>query len=68
MHLLKMTEEFSSAMEYLKDSGVERMYPAHCTCLEVKAKMYRYFPKVYEVGVGMCIEFEDGTAETVSII
>lgn len=68
MHLLKMTPEFISAMEYLKGKGVQRMYPAHCTCLEVKAKMYKYFDNVYEVGVGLCLEFDEEGIERSKVI
>lgn len=68
MHLLKMTPDYFSAMEYLKDAGVERMYPAHCTCLEVKARMYDYFKKVFEVGVGLCLEFDENGNERMTVI
>jgi len=68
MHLLEMTPDYIRAMEYLKDAGVQRMYPAHCTCLEVKAGMYQYFPQVFEVGVGMHLEFDEKGIESSKVI
>ena len=56
-HLFETGETLNQTIDTLKTLGVERVYPAHCTSLSVKAAFVNAFDTV-EVGVGLTINWE----------
>ena len=56
-HLFETGEVLNQTIETLKTLGVERVYPAHCTSLPVKAAFVAAFDTV-EVGVGLKIDWQ----------
>ena len=52
-----LTSVRNQTIDTLKTLGVERVYPAHCTSLSVKAAFANAFDTV-EVGVGLTINWE----------
>ena len=57
MHLFEADARCLRTIAYLKERGVKRLYPAHCTSLCVKAEMLKALA-TGEVGVGMSLQFE----------
>lgn len=55
-HLFEMGEALDQTLATLRILGVERVYPAHCTSLAVKAAFLGAFDTV-EVGVGLTIDW-----------
>ena len=55
-HLFETGEALDRTLLTLKALGVERVYPAHCTSLAVKAAFLGAFDTV-EVGVGLTIDW-----------
>jgi len=58
MHMLQNDDRSRRTVEFLKQHRPQRLYPAHCTCLDVKADMIAATLPVVEVGVGLEIEFK----------
>ena len=56
-HLFETGETLNQTIDMLKTLGVERVYPAHCTSLAVKAAFVGAFDTV-EVGVGLKIDWQ----------
>lgn len=54
-HLFETGESLERTIETLRELGVERVYPAHCTSLAVKSAFFSAFD-TREVGVGMTLE------------
>lgn len=55
-HLFKTGETLDKTLATLKELGVEKAYPAHCTSLAVKCAFLRAFDGA-EVGVGLTLEW-----------
>ncbi len=53
-HLFEMGIALDETIHTLKELGVERVYPAHCTSLAVKCAFFAAFDTV-EVGVGLTL-------------
>ncbi|MEA4869338.1 MAG: MBL fold metallo-hydrolase [Christensenella sp.] len=58
-HLFETGEALDRTLAELRNLGVERVYPAHCTSLPVKAAFVGAFDTV-EVGVGLQIDWQLG--------
>ena len=54
-HLRRLDERAEQTAEYLEGLGLEMLYPCHCTCFDVKARLARSIP-VTEVGVGLTLK------------
>lgn len=54
-HLFQTDIRLEKTIEYLSDTGVERLYPCHCVSFAVKAKMNEVL-SVKETGSGLIIE------------
>ncbi len=57
MHLLQPGAESEKTLACLQALGIQRLFPAHCTALAVKAKMCACFD-VQEVGVGLSLQLQ----------
>ena len=55
-HLFETGDELERTLAELRALGVERVYPAHCTSLAVKAAFVRAFDTC-EVGVGLTLKW-----------
>ena len=55
-HLFETGEALEQTLLTLKELGVERVYPAHCTSLAVKSAFFGAFDTV-EVGVGLHLDW-----------
>ena len=55
-HLRSLNESVDQAINFLKLENIERLYPCHCTTLDVKCEMKNRGLNVLEVGSGLVIE------------
>lgn len=53
MHLTELDERARSSLDFIASLQPEVLYPAHCTCFEVRAEMVKRGMNVGVVGVGM---------------
>ncbi|MGC2872821.1 MBL fold metallo-hydrolase [Ihubacter sp. mB4P-1] len=56
-HLFETGRQMSETIRYLKECGIEKLYPCHCVSLTAKAAMLAELP-VTEVGVGLRLEIQ----------
>lgn len=56
LHLMQDNGAAKQTVEYLNRQAPRLLYPCHCTCFAVKARMARTLP-VQEVGSGTVLEF-----------
>jgi 7,8-dihydropterin-6-yl-methyl-4-(beta-D-ribofuranosyl)aminobenzene 5'-phosphate synthase len=54
LHLLKFDDRAMSTIDYLDVQDLEALYACHCTCLEVKARMFGRLP-ILETGSGLTL-------------
>lgn len=54
-HLFENDYRLKHTIKYLKDNDIKLLYPCHCISLEAKIEMAKQM-KIYEVGVGLCLE------------
>lgn len=62
-HLFEDNEQLRKTIEYLENNHIQYLYPSHCVSLKARAKMIETLP-VYETGVGMVFEINDGEIST----
>ena len=55
-HLRGLNESVDQAINFLKLENIEKLYPCHCTTLDVKCEMKNRGLNVLEVGSGLQIE------------
>ncbi len=55
-HLLKFDDQAQKTIDFLKQENIEKLYPCHCTCFDVKAEMKNQGLNVIEVGSGLTLE------------
>jgi len=55
-HLFEANQSLDETVRTLRELGVERVYPAHCTSLAVKSALFSAL-ETHEVGVGMTLEW-----------
>jgi len=55
-HLFEANRAVDETVRTLRELGVERVYPAHCTSLAVKSALFSAL-ETHEVGVGMTLEW-----------
>ena len=57
-HLFEEGDALTQTIRTLSELDVERVYPAHCTSLAVKSRLFAALATT-EVGVGMTLEWQD---------
>ena len=57
-HLFEEGDALTQTIRTLSELDVERVYPAHCTSLAVKSRLFTAM-ETYEVGVGMTLEWQE---------
>ena len=56
LHLFEVDERLHRTAAFLKQAGIQRFYPCHCTSFAAKAELHREIPGT-EVGVGFSVEW-----------
>ncbi len=57
-HLVKTKKDYmQQIITFLKNENIDCIYPAHCTDLQAKAKLFQHFT-VQEVGSGMLLQYD----------
>ncbi|MBQ7917258.1 MAG: MBL fold metallo-hydrolase [Clostridia bacterium] len=57
-HLRKLDDSVQRAIDFLKNENIEKLYPCHCTTLDVKCEMKNRGLNVLEVGSGLSLEIK----------